>query len=156
MEEVKAQFEAARLAYPGTKNGLDTEFKNFIWRGTHPVEQKQNKEGFGVKFKPEEIAPILLENVKRQKHEREVLKSRNQFAAPWKNFQTWINHNWWAAELVEVKKHVKYKDEPMEPCLYCQTLCRPDSTGKAFCPLPATCKGTYYSEQKEAFFEQKG
>ena len=65
--------------YPGTKNGNDTEFNNFI---------KNHKDW-------RDILPLLIERLDYQKEARQVRKENKLFTPEWKNLQTWINQRSW-------------------------------------------------------------
>lgn len=73
-------FEQFRHEYPGTKRGLDTELKNFL---------KKNDP---------EIVHLLLPGLIKEKEYKARLKIKNEFVAPWKNLQTWINNSCWENE----------------------------------------------------------
>lgn len=76
-------FEEARKLYPGVKNGLEVEFKNF---------QKKNKDW-------KDILPKLKESIQSQINHRIKLKNSNaSFIPSWKHFQTWINKKCWTEE----------------------------------------------------------
>ena len=75
----KEIFNNFRKQYPGTKNGNDTEFNNFI---------KKHKDW-------RDILPLLTERLDYQKEARQVRKENKLFTPEWKNLQTWINQRSW-------------------------------------------------------------
>ena len=81
----KEKFEIFRLAYKGTKRGLDTEFENFI--------KKNNSE----------IINMLLPALEKEIAHKQKLIEAKQFCPEWKNLQTWINQKCWEQEFVEAK-----------------------------------------------------
>ena len=78
-------FDSARKAYPGTKLGLDTEWKNFL---------KANKP---------EISDLLMLAIEKEKAYKEKCALLGSFVAPWKNFKTWVNQKCWEQEFSEIK-----------------------------------------------------
>lgn len=74
-------FNKARVSYPGTKKGNETEFKNFI-------KHKDWKT----------VLLVLSAAIENQKKIRVTKTQRSEFVAPWKNFQTWINGRCWEEE----------------------------------------------------------
>ncbi len=85
-EAAKSFFNEAREAYPGNRNGLDSEWDNF---------EKKNPDYT-------DILPLLLPAIEREIAHKAKLKTSNQFCAEWKNFQTWINKKCWTQEFGEV------------------------------------------------------
>jgi hypothetical protein len=81
-KEEREIFDNARLIFPGKKNGLDTEFNNFI---------KKTKDF-------NEVIHILEEKIKAQISIREAQKRKGEFVPPWKHFKTWINNRCWEEE----------------------------------------------------------
>ena len=77
----RADFEKARLAYPGIKRGADVEYENYI--------KKLKK----FKLKESDITPLLLPAIEFQTKERQG----QNWSASWKHFSTWINNRWWEA-----------------------------------------------------------
>jgi|SRR5690606_1135846 uncharacterized protein YdaU (DUF1376 family) len=75
---LKEEFEKFRKVYPGTKRGLDTEFK---------ILQKHKDW--------REIIPILLPSLERQHEVRQFKKDRGEFVPNWKNLQTYLNQRSW-------------------------------------------------------------
>jgi hypothetical protein len=78
-DQLKEAFDRARINFPGSKRGLDTEFNNL---------KKKHKDWYAV-------IPLLEHAVKNQILSREIKKQKNEFVAPWKNFPTWINNRSW-------------------------------------------------------------
>lgn len=85
----KEIFENFRKIYPGTKKGLETEFKNF---------KKKHSDW-------EEVLPKLIVAIQYQIKERETIKSKdkNAFLPVWKHLQTWINQRCWEEEIGEIE-----------------------------------------------------
>ena len=79
-------FNQARIAYPGIKRGLGTEFANF-----------KRKRGW------REALPLLLPAIESQIEWRR--NAGSDFRPPWKNFRTWINQAAWAEELPVPQKN---------------------------------------------------
>jgi hypothetical protein len=87
-ENEKEVFDNARKLYPGTKQGLDTEFERF----------KKHKDYL-------KILPVLNEKINYQIKERAEKLRLKIWMPPWKNFSTWINNRCWEEEpALEVKK----------------------------------------------------
>ena len=82
----KVKFELFRIAYIGTKRGLDTEFDNFI------------------KSNDAEIIDLLLPALKKEIAEKQRLKDAKQFCPEWKNLKTWIYQKCWEQEFTEPEK----------------------------------------------------
>ena len=78
-------FDLARKFYPGTKRGLDTEFKNFIKHSDWKI-----------------CMPLLYPAIEKQKKFRNKLFSESKFIPEWKHFKTWINQRCWEDELNEI------------------------------------------------------
>lgn len=76
-------FDIFRKAYPGTKKGNSTEFKNF---------KKKHKDW-------KEILPDLKAILDCQINQKSTLAASGQFVPPWKNLQTWINQRCWEEEM---------------------------------------------------------
>ncbi len=72
-------FDEFRKLYPGTKRGLQTEFKNFV---------KKHKDW-------RDILPLLKQRLEYQIQARRVRAERKLFVPEWKNLQTWINQRCW-------------------------------------------------------------
>lgn len=99
------EFESARKAYPGTKRGHDPEWTNFLKK--HGREKRR-------------IIPLLLPAIHRELAHKTGLKAAGAFCPEWKNFQTWINGEFWTTEYNSVsaaisqeKNNVPY--DPMNP-----------------------------------------
>jgi len=82
----KEKFEKFRLAYKGTKRGLDTEYENFI---------KKND----VK-----IVNLLFPALEKEIAHRQRMIDSKQWCADWKDLQTWINKKCWEQEFPEPPK----------------------------------------------------
>jgi hypothetical protein len=85
-------FEAFRKAYPGARNGFETELKNF---------QKKHKDWRAV-------IPLLLPALENQQNWRTQAQQHGVFVPSWANLQTWINQRRWEQELnfeFEKKQH---------------------------------------------------
>ena len=78
-------FDVFRIAYPGTKQGLDTELKNFF-----------------QKYDPE-IVHLLLPALEKEKQYHADLQRAGEFEPNWKNLKTWINGQCWEQELPLIK-----------------------------------------------------
>jgi hypothetical protein len=80
---LKADFEIARKAWPGTRRGFAPEWEAF-----------QRKYG----RRAAEIIPLLLPAIRR--YRAHVEKKANADGRPplWQNFKTWINQQGWTAE----------------------------------------------------------
>ena len=76
-----ADFEKARLAYPGVKRGAETEYENYV--------KKLKK----WRLKESEVTPLLLPAIEFQIKAREG----KNWNPGWKHFSTWINNRWWEA-----------------------------------------------------------
>lgn len=76
-------FEVFRVAYPGTKRGLDKEFENFTKKHSNWKE----------------IIPILNDKLNYQISARETNRIAGGFVPEWKNLQTWINQSCWEEEI---------------------------------------------------------
>jgi len=94
----KIAFEKARILYPGSKRGLDTEFDNF---------KKKNKNW-------SEILPLIEPAIQREIIHKTHLKNSGQFCPAWKNFQTWINGRCWEQEFPDQSLMAAPWDDPDE------------------------------------------
>lgn len=84
-EDLK-QFDLARKAYPGMKNGLLYEFANFR-------KQKDYKTAL----------PAILPAIQKQIKWRDKMKNiKGQFVPEWKFFTTWINQRCWEQEMPKI------------------------------------------------------
>ena len=90
MNDHLKQFDIARQLYPGSKVGNANEFKNFVYRASYPNRPK-------CKYDVKEVLPLLVPSIKRQIQWRKEAKA-GEFRPPWKNFQTWVNDNYWEFE----------------------------------------------------------
>jgi hypothetical protein len=87
LEEEKGIFDFFRKNYPGSKNGLNTEFINF---------RKKHKDW-------RDMILILSKRLEYQKEARQVRKEKNLFVPEWKNLSTWINKRCWE-ELINTEE----------------------------------------------------
>lgn len=76
-------FEQFRLAYQGTKRGLQTEFDNF---------RKKHKDW-------KQVLPHLLSDYTRQEQARQLNRQAGAFVPQPKNLQTYINQRCWEEEI---------------------------------------------------------
>lgn len=94
---LKNEFDAFRVAYPGTKRGLDVEFEYF---------KKVTKNW-------KEIVPILKPKLQYQINARKLRESKKLFVPEWKNLSTWINNKCWEEELV-IQGNAGFSDGPKQ------------------------------------------
>lgn len=80
--EEEELFETFRIAYQGSKNGHDTEFKNF----------KKHKDW-------KEVVRFLLPAYERQEAIREQQKRETGWRPQPKNLKTWLNNRCWEEEI---------------------------------------------------------
>jgi uncharacterized protein YdaU (DUF1376 family) len=86
-ENQKKLFDEARKFYPGNKNGLDTEWKNF----------KRNNPNLS------EVIPLLFPAIMVEKeYKKNLLAIPGAFVPQWANFSTWINQKRWNQEFGEI------------------------------------------------------
>lgn len=85
---LKAEFDKARRAYPGTRGGLTVEWANF---------EKKNAGHL------EEIIPRLLPAIVAEKAHKEIINRNRSDPLQWKHFVTWINKRCWEQELENVE-----------------------------------------------------
>lgn len=106
IQKIKELFEEARKLYPGSKQGPEREYANFIKRSTRPTPD-------GMKFDIDFVAPLFKAAIEYQIRWRQWCKDNNQFAPQWKNFQTWINKGCWEDEHPEFpdKQEVELTEE---------------------------------------------
>jgi hypothetical protein len=90
MNDHQKTFDIARKLYPGSKVGNANEFKNFVYRSMYPNRPK-------CKYDIKDVLPLLAPAIKRQIQWRLEAKT-GEFRPPWKNFQTWVNDNYWEFE----------------------------------------------------------
>lgn len=83
-DKFKQVFDNARKYYPGSKLGLETEWKNFV---------KSNKP---------EIAGKLFDAIDDEKKHKEALLRAEIFCPQWKNFKVWINNRCWEQTFGEI------------------------------------------------------
>lgn len=79
----KAEFEKARILYPGSKLGLDTEFNYF---------KKKTKDW-------KEVFTMLLPAIKNQIKARAAKEQKDEFVPEWKGFSSWIYNRFWELEM---------------------------------------------------------
>ncbi len=77
-------FDSFRKNYPGTKQGLETEFKRLVKHSDYKL-----------------IIPFLNETLSLQKKNRDAKKLSGGFVPPWKNLGTWINQRCWEEEMAK-------------------------------------------------------
>jgi len=85
IEKLKAEFEKARIAYPGTKRGLDTEWDNFT---------RKHKDW-------RDLADGLILAIEAIVDRRQRAKTKGRFVPEWAHFKTWINNRRWEEALQE-------------------------------------------------------
>lgn len=78
---LKAEFDDARKAFPGSKRGLDVEWENFR-----------------KKYSPPDVVPLLMAAIDRGKAYREGCVEVGAWCEHWPHFQTWINQARWTQE----------------------------------------------------------
>jgi len=84
--EYEIEFEIFRKNYPGTKRGLDTEFKTF----------QKHKDW-------KQVLPELDERLSRQIEVRAINKQNGVFVPEWKNLQTYLNQRAWEEEMMIIE-----------------------------------------------------
>ncbi len=87
----KLTFEESRKAYGGSKNGLENEYANFVYRAKNPLRGQP-------KYNPDEAVKLLLPAIEALKEERSKLLSIDQFVPSWAMFGTWINQQRWTKD----------------------------------------------------------
>lgn len=87
-----AFFDEARKSYPGTKNGLITEWGNFSTKYRDEIET---------------ILPLLSLAIQREMEHKAALKAAGLMVPQWKNFPTWINNRCWEQEFGKVENDGK-------------------------------------------------
>ena len=92
----KADFENARLAYPGRTAGADTQYQYYITRTLKHLKHKE-----------EDVTPLLLPAIERQIKERE----REGFHPHWKDFKSWIYNSYF--------EHGADGKKPKSVCFLC-------------------------------------
>jgi hypothetical protein len=103
-------FDEARKAYGGSKNGLENEYANFVYRGKTPLRGQP-------KYNPDEAVNLLLPAIEALKEERAKLLSIDQFVPPWAMFGTWINQQRWTKEC-RAKKIAEQQSAQMDETNY--------------------------------------
>lgn len=83
MSEQKQIFELFRIAYPGTKRSLETEFTNFT---------KKHKDW-------KNIVSLLLPAIEKEIEHKAKEKDLTGWTSQYKMLQTWINQKSWEQEL---------------------------------------------------------
>lgn len=73
-------FNEFRVAYPGTKRGLQTELDDFL---------KKNADS---------VIPLLLPALQREIHHHKKLLDQRKLVPEWKHLKTWINNRCWEQE----------------------------------------------------------
>ena len=93
-KEKEVKFEAFRKRYPGTKNGSQTELKNFT----------RHKDWM-------EVADVIEDKLEYEGRYREWMKAKEKWVPDWKNLQTWINNRCWEQEFpdYDIFKKLKIK-----------------------------------------------
>jgi hypothetical protein len=82
--ELFEQFKEARMMYPGTKRGAETELGN--------LRKKYPKEWRG-------IIPAFWQAIGLQIDRRKELKKKGEFVPPWKHLKTYINNACWESDI---------------------------------------------------------
>jgi len=95
--DLKESFELFRIAYPGIKRGLETEFTNFI---------KKHKDW-------RETISLLLPAIQKEIDCRKSYTDANEFYPQQKNLQTWLNQRCWEQELVFNEVIPKTESKPL-------------------------------------------
>jgi hypothetical protein len=90
INSIKDEFNKFRLMYPGTKRGLDTEFKDF---SKH------------TDFK--ESAQKLLPSLNSQIEWRKEMKAAGMFVPEWKHLKTWLHQRCWENEKPKIETRKK-------------------------------------------------
>jgi uncharacterized protein YdaU (DUF1376 family) len=86
-KEKLSTFDEARIIYPGTKRGLETEFNYFT---------KVHKNW-------QEILPLLKPAIEKQITQRQQLKSQGVFVPEWKHLKSWIYNRYWELNFGEAE-----------------------------------------------------
>lgn len=82
--ELFEQFKEARMMYPGTKRGAETELGN--------LRKKYPKDWRG-------IIPAFWQAIGLQIDRRKELKKKGEFVPPWKHLKTYINNACWESDI---------------------------------------------------------
>jgi hypothetical protein len=88
IEEYSLVFDEFRKMYPGTKLGLEVEFKNF----------QRHKDW-------EVILPDLSKKLESQILYKHFEARTKGWTADWKNLKTWINNRCWEEEIAKASPH---------------------------------------------------
>lgn len=88
-------FDVFRKLYPGSKRGLETEYKNFV------KKHHDNKT----------VLNLLFTALNDQIEWRREMAEAGMFVPDWKNLQTWINNRCWEIEKPEIKLKQKTKQK---------------------------------------------
>lgn len=99
-------FDEARKAYGGSKNGLENELANFIYRSKNPLRGQP-------KYNPDEVVDLLLPAIEAQKAERVQLIRNEEFVPAWPMMGTWINQQRWSQEC-RVKKTSEQRSQSID------------------------------------------
>ena len=99
--KIKDQFEIARKAWPGDKNGIDPEWATFL-----KVCKKH-------KLEPAKTVPLLLPAIVRYKAYCSARRDRSEWVETCAHFQTWLNDRRW------LKEHPTTRVYSNPPCRYC-------------------------------------
>ena len=81
-KNLRKQFEAFRVQYPGTKMGHDTELDAFRKKHANYLE----------------IIPLLSDALQREKEHRYQCEMSGKFVPEWKHLKTWLSKSCWEAE----------------------------------------------------------
>jgi hypothetical protein len=122
MNDHQKTFDVARQLYPGSKRGNANEFQNFAANSLYPKNKL-------CKYSIKEVLPLLTPAIKTQIRWREEAKV-GDFRPPWKNFQTWINDQYWELEcplIAQIPNHAKV-------CRTCGKVASGQANGKWHCP----------------------
>ncbi|MCM1005081.1 MAG: DUF6291 domain-containing protein [Prevotella sp.] len=89
------EFEAFRVAYPGTKGGFNTEFKNF--KSKYPQEWRN-------------IVPLLMPALVRMENWRRQARKKGIFVPNHAHLSTWINQARWNQEFASLNNNSNTTD----------------------------------------------
>ena len=81
-------FDEFRIAYRGTRRGLETELADF------------RKKHIGWM----EIVPLLMPALERELMHRKQLAANQQFEPSWKNLRTWLSQRCWEQEFTLIQE----------------------------------------------------
>ncbi len=88
---IKEQFDEARKAWPGDKNGIDPEWDILV-----KVCKK-------YKYKVSHTVPLLLPAIERYKVYCSIRRHRSEWVESPAHFQTWLNQRRWLREHPQIK-----------------------------------------------------